>query len=118
MSWWLDRPTKCSDSPSAVKISARLCHGPPSSEVVQGCKHKKFPAFIIIISHITSSMAITFESIQRAVDGLKASLPVDFVPKIGIIGGSGLSALEKAIEGDRHEISYEQIHGFPVSTGQ
>jgi purine-nucleoside phosphorylase len=49
---------------------------------------------------------------------LKASLPTDFVPKIGIIGGSGLSALEKAIEGERHEISYEQIHGFPVSTGQ
>jgi purine-nucleoside phosphorylase len=63
-------------------------------------------------------MTITFESIQRAADGLKASLPTDFVPKIGIIGGSGLSALEKAIEGDRHEISYEQIDGFPVSTGQ
>jgi purine-nucleoside phosphorylase len=63
-------------------------------------------------------MAITFESIQQAVDGLKASLPADFVPKIGIIGGSGLSALERAIEGDRHEISYERIHGFPISTGQ
>jgi hypothetical protein len=103
----------------------RECHGPSSSEVVQGARHeaantkdKGLPAFIIIISHITFSMAITFESIQRAVNGLKASLPVDFVPKIGIIGGSGLSALEKAIEGDRHEISYEQIHGFPVSTGQ
>jgi hypothetical protein len=111
--------TKCCQN-----ISRRLeRHGPSCSEVgarqhKAAHRDKTAPAFIIIISHITSTMTITFESIQRAADGLKASLPNDFVPKIGIIGGSGLSALEKAIEGDRHEISYEQIDGFPVSTGQ
>ena len=65
-----------------------------------------------------STMDFSYESIKQAVDGLKTVLPAGFVPQFGIIGGSGLSALEKAIEGPRQEIPYGQIKGFPVSTGK
>lgn len=61
-------------------------------------------------------MAITIESIRDAVGGLKALLPEDFRPEIGIIGGSGLSALEEAVEEPRWEVPYGKIKGFPVST--
>jgi purine-nucleoside phosphorylase len=63
-------------------------------------------------------MAITIESIRDAADGLKALLPADFKPEIGIIGGSGLSALEEAVEEPRWEVPYGKIKGFPVSTGK
>jgi purine-nucleoside phosphorylase len=62
-------------------------------------------------------MAVTIESIREAADGLKAILPEDFKPEIGIIGGSGLSALEHAVEEPRWEVPYGKIKGFPVSTG-
>ncbi|KAE9374883.1 purine nucleoside phosphorylase I, inosine and guanosine-specific [Stipitochalara longipes BDJ] len=61
-------------------------------------------------------MAITIESIKEAVEGLKSLLPVDFKPEIGIIGGSGLSALEDAVLEPRWEVPYGKIKGFPVST--
>jgi purine-nucleoside phosphorylase len=63
-------------------------------------------------------MAITIESIQEAADGLKAILPEDFRPEIGIIGGSGLSALEHAVDEPKWEVPYGKIKGFPVSTGK
>jgi hypothetical protein len=63
-------------------------------------------------------MAITIESIREAADSLKALLPADFRPEIGIIGGSGLSALEDAVEEPRWEVPYGKIKGFPVSTGK
>jgi len=63
-------------------------------------------------------MECSYESIKQAVVGLKAVLPAGFVPQFGIIGGSGLSVLEKAIGGQRHEIPYDQIKGFPISTGR
>jgi purine-nucleoside phosphorylase len=63
-------------------------------------------------------MAFTIESIREAADGLKAILPEDFRPEIGIIGGSGLSALEDAVEGPRWDVPYGKIKGFPVSTGK
>ena len=63
-------------------------------------------------------MAITIEIIQDAVDGLNALLPADFRPEIGIIGGSGLSALEEAVEEPRWDVPYGKIKGFPVSTGK
>jgi hypothetical protein len=75
--------------------------------------HRRAPKYIIIFT-----MAVTFDSIKQAVGGLKALLPEGFVPQFGIIGGSGLSALETAIEGPRTEVPYEQIQGFPISTGQ
>ncbi len=56
--------------------------------------------------------------IREAVRQLKAIIPAGLIPKIGIIGGSGMAALESAIEGERYEVSYEQMNGFPVSTGQ
>jgi len=58
------------------------------------------------------------ESITEAVEGLQAVLPKDFIPYVGIISGSGLSALEAAIEEPRQEVPYEGIKGFPVSTGE
>ena len=51
-------------------------------------------------------MAITIESIRDAADGLKALLPADFRPEIGIIGGSGLAALKEAVEEPRWEVPY------------
>lgn len=63
-------------------------------------------------------MGFSYESVKEAVDGLKAILPAGFVPQFGIIGGSGLSALEKAIEGPRQEVPYGQVKGFPISTGK
>ncbi|KAI1005212.1 hypothetical protein K3495_g3004 [Podosphaera aphanis] len=62
---------------------------------------------------------------------LQSLLPPSFVPSVGIIGGSGLSALEDVIasfgsdagsnfdskvESKRVEIGFEKIPGFPVST--
>jgi purine-nucleoside phosphorylase len=63
-------------------------------------------------------MAITIESIREAAGGLKALLPANFRPEIGIIGGSGLSALEDAVQEPRWEVPYGKIKGFPVSTGK
>jgi len=62
-------------------------------------------------------MAITMENIQAAVEGLKSLLPASFKPSIGIIGGSGLAALEEAVLEPRWEVPYGKIQGFPVSTG-
>jgi purine-nucleoside phosphorylase len=63
-------------------------------------------------------MAVTIESIREAADGLKTLLPADFRPEIAIIGGSGLSALEHAVEEPKWEVPYGKIKGFPVSTGK
>ncbi len=63
-------------------------------------------------------MAITVESIREAADGLISFLPADFRPEMGIIGGSGLSALEDAVEEPRWEVPYCKIKGFPISTGK
>jgi hypothetical protein len=63
-------------------------------------------------------MAITMQSIKEAVEVLKSLLPADFKPEIGIIGGSGLSALEDAVMEPRWEVPYGKIKGFPVSTGK
>jgi purine nucleoside phosphorylase len=67
-------------------------------------------------------MSNTFEAIRDAADGLKSFLPKGFEPYIGIICGSGLSGIAEAIEaidgGVRDEISYSEIKGFPISTGE
>ena len=68
-------------------------------------------------------MDITYESIQEAATALRKFLPKDFAPKIGIICGSGLSAIADAVDaivvdGVRDEISYRDIKGFPVSGGK
>ena len=63
-------------------------------------------------------MAITIESIREAVASLRNLLPADFKPELGIIGGSGLSALEDAVEQPKWEVPYGKIKGFPVSTGK
>ena len=60
----------------------------------------------------------SFENFIEAAEGLKKLLPVDFVPEIGIICGSGLSGIQEAIIESRVEIPYSEIKGFPVSTGQ
>ena len=57
------------------------------------------------------------QSIKEAVEALKSLLPADFKPEVGIIGGSGLSALEEAVVEPRWEVPYGKIGGFPVSTG-
>ena len=62
-------------------------------------------------------MAITMESIKEAAEVLKSILPASFKPEVGIIGGSGLSALEEAVLEPRWEVPYGKIRGFPVSTG-
>jgi len=62
--------------------------------------------------------AVTYQSITEAVASLKALLPDGFKPAFGIIGGSGLSALEQAIQEPRTEVSYGLVKGFPVSTGR
>jgi purine-nucleoside phosphorylase len=54
----------------------------------------------------------------EAAEGLKRLLPVDFVPEIGIICGSGLSGLQQAVTGPRVEVPYSEIKGFPASTGE
>lgn len=58
------------------------------------------------------------DQIREAVEHLKSVIPDGLIPEIGIIGGSGLAALESAIKGERCKVSYEQIKGFPVSTGK
>lgn len=63
-------------------------------------------------------MAITIEGIKEAAAGLQSLLPKDFKPEIGIIGGSGLSALEDAVREPRWEVPYRKIQGFPVSTSK
>jgi purine nucleoside phosphorylase len=66
-------------------------------------------------------MEITFDSIFEASESLKKFLPKGFEPKIGIICGSGLSAIADAIEPIdeiRDELSYADINGFPVSGGK
>ena len=62
-------------------------------------------------------MAITMEAIQKAADRLKALLPEDWKPEIGIVGGSGLAKLEEAVLEPRWEVGYGSVEGFPVSTG-
>lgn len=62
-------------------------------------------------------MAITLAQIEKAHETLITFIPKGFRPRVAIIGGSGLAALEKAIEGERTEVGYEKIPGFPVSTG-
>jgi purine nucleoside phosphorylase len=62
-------------------------------------------------------MAVTVAQIETAYEKLITLIPKGFRPKVAIIGGSGLAALEKAIEGERMEVGYEKIPGFPVSTG-
>lgn len=59
----------------------------------------------------------SFENFVEAAEGLKKLLPVDFVPQIGVICGSGLSGLQQAVTGPRIDVPYERIKGFPVSTG-
>ena len=61
--------------------------------------------------------SVSYQDITEAVVSLKALLPQGFTPAFGIIGGSGLSALEQAIQEPRVEVSYGLIKGFPVSTG-
>ena len=61
---------------------------------------------------------VTYQNIAEATTSLKALLPEGFTPTFGIIGGSGLSALEQAIQEPRVEVSYGLIKGFPVSTGK
>jgi purine nucleoside phosphorylase len=66
-------------------------------------------------------MEITFDSIWEASESLKKFLPKGFEPTIGIICGSGLSAIADVIEPIdeiRDEISYADIKGFPVSGGK
>lgn len=62
-------------------------------------------------------MAVSFPDVTQAVDKLRTFLPDGFTPTIGIIGGSGLSALHEAVKEPRVEVSYADIKGFPVSTG-
>ena len=57
------------------------------------------------------------EAIQKAADRLKALLPEDWKPEIGIVGGSGLAKLEEAVLEPRWEVGYGEVEGFPVSTG-
>lgn len=68
-------------------------------------------------------MDITYESIQEAASALRKFLPEGFAPQVGIICGSGLSAIADAVspivvDGVRDEISYRDIKGFPVSGGK
>lgn len=60
----------------------------------------------------------TMQKIRNAADGLRKLLPKDFRPEMGIIGGSGLAALEEAVMEPRWEVPYGKIEGFPVSTGK
>ena len=66
-------------------------------------------------------MPITLEQVQSAHDVLITLIPEGFRPKVAIIGGSGLVALEKAIdayEGIVTEVGYAKIPGFAISTGK
>jgi purine nucleoside phosphorylase len=60
----------------------------------------------------------SFENFSEAAEGLKKLLPEVFTPEIGIICGSGLSGLQQAVTGPRIEVPYNEIKGFPVSTGE
>jgi purine nucleoside phosphorylase len=59
-----------------------------------------------------------YESFVEAAEVLRKRLPEDFVPKIAIICGSGLSGVQEAVTGPRVEVPYSEIKGFPVSTGK
>jgi purine-nucleoside phosphorylase len=54
-----------------------------------------------------------FERVEAAADVVRARIGV--APELGLILGTGLGALERAIHVE-HTISYEEIPGFPLST--
>lgn len=78
--------------------------------------HKSEQNLEILICSVI--MHHTFENFVEAAEHIKSLLPVDFVPEIGIICGSGLSGVVEAVTGPRVEVPYSEIKGFPVSTGK
>lgn len=60
-------------------------------------------------------MSFEFEAVQQAVTVVRAHLPENFVPKLGIVLGSGLGELGEHIE-QVANIPYKDIPGFHVST--
>ena len=61
-------------------------------------------------------MMITEAQIITAADFVRAKLPGAFVPRIGIVCGSGLGGLGAEVQ-NAVTISYQDIPEFPVSTG-
>lgn len=59
-----------------------------------------------------------YEDFVESAEAIKKLLPADFVPEIGVICGSGLSGIQQAVTGPRVEVPYNEIKGFPVSTGR
>ncbi|ORX79027.1 inosine guanosine and [Basidiobolus meristosporus CBS 931.73] len=57
----------------------------------------------------------TDNDIYLAADFLKANVPAELYPKVGVICGSGLGGLAGSLE-NTVEFKYEEIPGFPVST--
>ena len=55
------------------------------------------------------------KKVQICSDALKALLPQDFSPKVGLVLGTGLGNLVKSLEESSH-ISYEKLPDFPRST--
>lgn len=68
-----------------------------------------------------ATTSVTLDVIEQVVDYVEGILPRGFIPKIGIIGGSGLSGLNEAFHGDKYEISYaeikEAVKEFPITNG-
>lgn len=60
----------------------------------------------------------SYENFVESAEAIKKLLPADFVPEIGVICGSGLSGIQQAVTGPRVEVPYNEIKGFPVSTGR
>ena len=75
------------------------------------CINDKFTNLALLFCHLSS---VTFEEIQQIADHILAK--VKCRPKLGIICGSGLGKLADMVE-DKEVIPYNEIPGFPVSTG-
>ena len=58
---------------------------------------------------------MSFDDVQQAVDVIRRQLPADFIPKLGIILGSGLGQLADDVE-KVAVIPYYDIPGFHMST--
>ncbi len=60
------------------------------------------------------------KAIANATTILQKALPSDWqgYPIFGVVGGSGLNALEEAFDTKVLEVPYNEIEGFPVSKGE
>ena len=58
---------------------------------------------------------MTWDAINSAADTIRARLPEDLRPSLGLVLGSGLGAFADTLE-DAVRVPYQDLQGFPVST--